>query len=229
MKKNVTAFLEMLAGIISLSAGAAMGIIAGLGQTTSTGTCSAIAGAFGMKVGTAMILVYGFFLLLQILILRSSFRLSGCLQLFPVVIQGWILNYFKYDFPPFQVLDPETYPERFLVFVIGMVLISLGFTCVKCARFVNYPPETFCSIMAEKAGIRFGTGKIVLDFVYVGTSLLLCFVFDLGYEIVREGTLIFAVMNGILINLFMPWVERVFSGVEQAIAFSRKNRYNEMR
>ena len=96
MRRHLNHFLEMLFGITSLSAGAAMGIIAGLGQTTSTGTCSAIAGAFGMKVGTAMILLYGFFLVLQILMLRTRFEISGFLQLVPVVIQGWILNYFKY-------------------------------------------------------------------------------------------------------------------------------------
>ncbi|MBR5474442.1 MAG: hypothetical protein IKU83_03420, partial [Lachnospiraceae bacterium] len=63
MKKSVLHFLEMLFGITVLSAGAAMGIIAGLGQTTSTGTCSALSGALGIKVGTAMIGLYGFFLL----------------------------------------------------------------------------------------------------------------------------------------------------------------------
>ena len=210
MKVHVLHFLEMVLGITSLSAGAAMGIIAGLGQTTSTGTCSAIAGAMGIKVGTAMILLYGFFLVLQILMLRSKFQISGFLQLVPVVIQGWILNYFKYSFPPFLALDPQTYPEKFLIFAVGMVLISFGFTCVKCSRFVNYPPETFCSMASERAGIRFGTGKIVLDFVYVGTSLLLCWFFGLDFGIVREGTVIFAVCNGLLINLFMPKVEILF-------------------
>ena len=208
-------FLEMLLGITSLSAGAAMGIIAGLGQTTSTGTCSAIAGAMGIKVGTAMILLYGFFLVLQILMLRSKFKISGFLQLVPVVIQGWILNYFKYSFPPFQTLAPQTYPERFIVFLIGMILISFGFTCVKCSRLVNYPPETFCSLMAERTGIRFGTSKIVLDFVYVGTSLLLCWIFRLDFGIVREGTVIFAVCNGLLINLFQPRVEKIFENLER--------------
>ncbi len=210
MKTTILHFLEMVLGIVSLSAGAAMGIIAGLGQTTSTGTCSAIAGATGLKVGTAMVILYGFFLVLQILMLRSQFKVTRFLQLVPVVIQGWVLNYFKYDFPPFQTLMPQTYPEKFVNFAVGMVLISLGFTCVKCSRFVNYPPEAFCTLAAERAGIRFGTSKIVLDFVYVATSLLLCFLFRLDFGIVREGTIIFAVCNGLLINLFQPRIERLF-------------------
>ena len=72
-------------------------------------------------------------------------------------------------------------------------------------------------MMAERTGIRFGTSKIVLDFVYVGTSLLLCWICSLDFGIVREGTLIFAVMNGILINLFMPWIERGFRGAERVM------------
>ena len=125
---TVLHFAEMLLGITSLSAGAAMGIIAGLGQTTSTGTCSALAGTLGIKVGTAMMLLYSFFLLLQLLLLRKEFHLTRLFQLIPVVLQGWILNFFKYDFPPFQRLDPQSYPQKFLVFAVGMVLISFGFT-----------------------------------------------------------------------------------------------------
>lgn len=211
MKKSVLHFLEMLFGITVLSAGAAMGIIAGLGQTTSTGTCSAISGALGVKVGTAMIGLYGFFLLLQVILQGRRFRVTALLQMVPVTLQGWILNFFKYDFVPFQLLVPETYLERFVIFFVGMVLISLGFTCVKCARFVNYPPETFCTIVAERVGIRFGTCKIYLDFAYVATTLLLCACFGLDFGIVREGTLIFAVCNGILINLFQPTVEKCFT------------------
>ncbi len=67
------------------------------------------------------------------------------------------------------------------------------------------PPETFCGLAAEKAGIRFGTSKIVLDF-----------------SIVREGTLIFAVCNGILINLFQPRVEKLFRGIENLAIMSHK-------
>ncbi len=210
MKRHIVHFLEMLFGITSLSAGAAMGIIAGLGQTTSTGTSSALAGALGIKVGTAMVILYSFFLLLQVILIGRNFKMTALMQLVPVVLQGWILNFFKYSFPPFQVLAPVSYPARFAVFAAGMVLISLGFTCIKCSHFTNYPPETFCAIVAERAGIRFGTCKIFLDFAYVATTLALCLACGLDFGIVREGTVIFAVCNGLLINFFQPKIEKIF-------------------
>ena len=218
MKTIILHFFEMLFGIAILSAGAALGIIAGLGQTTSTGTCSALAGALGIKVGTAMLLLYSSFLVFQLLLLRRKFRPDRLFQLIPVVLQGWILNFFRYSFGPFQQLNPQTYPERFLVFAVGLCCIGLGFTCVKCSRFVNYPPESFCALMAQQLGIRFGTTKIFLDFVYVAATLVLCWRFGLDFGVVREGTLIFACCDGLLINLFQPRVERLFQRLDIAVA-----------
>ena len=217
MKLQIIRFFEMLLGIISLCAGAALGIIADLGLTTSTGTSYALAGALGIKVGSGMILLYGFFLLLQLMVLGKSFKLTAFIQIVPVVLQGWILNFFKYDFAPFLALSPQSYGERFLVYVIGVVLISFGFTCTKNSRFANYPPETFCAIVSERAGVRFGTGKIAMDFFYVAASLALCFFFGMDYGVVREGTLIFAVVNGMLINFFQPCVEKLFTKAEAAV------------
>lgn len=216
MQRNIFGFMEMLLGITSLCIGSTLGILAGLGQTTSTGTCSAIAGATGLQVGTAMIVLYSFFLLLQILILRRDFHPTRILQLVPVWLQGMILNYFRYSFPPFQSLSPRTYEEKFALFLAGMVLISLGFIMVKCANFLNYPPESFCALLSQRLGIRFGTCKIALDFVYVLTTLAICWTFSLDFDIVGEGTVIFAICNGLLINLFQPRVERLFWHIRAA-------------
>lgn len=210
MRCTIIRFLEMMFGITILCAGATMGILASLGETTSTAACSAISGVTGMKVGTAMIVLYSSFLILQILLLRKKFRLSSFIQLLPVFCQGVILNYFKYQFPPFQNLVLTTYYQRFIIFFIGMVFISMGFTSVKCSRFANYPPEAFCTLVSEKVGIRFGTCKIYLDMFYVILTLGLSAAGGLGFGLVREGTLIFAICNGIFINLFQPTVEKMF-------------------
>lgn len=205
---------EMLAGTSLISAGAALGIISGLGQTTSTGTCSAMAEALGIKIGTAMMLLYGVFMLAQLLFPGERLCPGRLLQMVPVVLQGWILNFFKYRFAPFQQLAPESYPQRFVVFAAGMILISMGFTCVKCCRLANYPPEAFCALAADHLHLRFGTSKILLDFAYVAATLLISRQFGLGGGIVREGTLLFALCNGNLINLFQPRAEQLFDRLE---------------
>ena len=214
-KRAFVLFCEMTLGIALVCAGAALGIIAALGQTTSTGTSYAIALALGIKVGNGLIILYCFFMLLQMLMLGRKFRLSAFIQIIPVVLHGWILNFFKYDFGPFLALNPQTYAERFAVYAIGVVLISMGFCCTKASGFANYPPDTFCALVAERRNMKFGTVKLIVDFCYVGATLLICFVAGLDFGIVREGTVIFAAANGVLINLFLPYIEKLFTAAEK--------------
>ena len=106
----------MLAGVTVLCAGVTLGIIAGLGQTTSTAAASAIAGAAGIKVGTASFYLYGVFFLLQLLMLRSKFEWERCFQLLPILAHGVLLNFFRYRFAPFQYLAPQGYLQQLTFF-----------------------------------------------------------------------------------------------------------------
>ena len=49
----------------------------------------------------------------------------------------------------------------------------------------------------------------------------ICLVAGLDFGIVREGTVIFAVANGVLINLFLPHVEKLFTAVENLCGVSK--------
>ena len=220
-ERALVLFLEMTFGIALVCAGAAMGIIAALGQTTSTGTSYAIALALDIKVGNGLIILYCFFVLLQLVMLKRKFKPLFMIQIIPVVLHGWILNFFKYDFGPFLALNPQSYGERFAVYAIGVVLISIGFCCTKASGFANYPPDTFCALVAKRRNLKFGTVKLIVDFCYVGATLLICLVAGLGFGIVREGTVIFAVANGVLINLFLPHVEKLFTAVENLCGVSK--------
>ena len=173
-KQRLIHAVEMLAGVTVLCAGVTLGIIAGLGQTTSTAAASAIAGAAGIKVGTASFYLYGVFFLLQLLMLRSKFEWERCFQLLPILAHGVLLNFFRYRFAPFQYLAPQGYLQQMLCFLCGMGLISLGFTITKNCNFTNYPAEAFCALVAERVRMRYGTCKIFLDFAYVIFALLIC-------------------------------------------------------
>jgi len=221
IKRAFVLFMEMTVGITLVCAGAAMGIIAALGQTTSTGTSYAIALALDIKVGNGLMILYGLFMLLQVAMLKKKFKPLFLIQVIPVVLHGWILNFFKYDFPPFLALNPQTYFERFFIYAIGVVLISLGFCGTKASGFANYPPDTFCALVAQKRKLKFGTVKLIVDFCYVGATFLLCLLFRLDFGIVREGTIIFAVANGVLINLFLKKVEKAFEAFEKCAGVQR--------
>lgn len=205
---------EVFIGIVLLGMGSTLGIIAGIGQTTAVSSSSAISEAFHIKVGTAMYIEYIIFFILQWIILGKNFKLIFLLQLIPSLVKTSVLNFFKYDFFLFQMINPHNYGERLILFLIGMIFNSLGFTATKCADYVNYPPESFCTAVANKAKLRFGTVKMGLDFVYIAITVVVCYFSGIGFGIVREGTLLFALVNGNLINLFTPYVNKIYKKLE---------------
>ena len=69
--------------------------------------------------------------------------------------------------------------------------------------------------------MKFGTAKLIVDFCYVGATLLICLVAGLSFGIVREGTVIFAAANGVLINLFLPYTEKLFAATEKLCGVSK--------
>lgn len=174
-------------------------------------------GRRGIKVGTASIYLYGVFFLLQILMLRSKFKWERCFQLLPILAHGVLLNFFRYRFAPFQHLAPQGYLQQMLCFLCGMGLISLGFTITKNCNFTNYPAEAFCALVAERVRMRYGTCKIFLDFAYVIFALLICWRAGLGLGVVREGTVIFALLDGVLINLMTPAVRGCFDRLDHIL------------
>lgn len=208
---------EMMIGIAFLGIGSSLGIIANVGQTTSTSTFSAMSGTMHIKVGTAMFLVYVLFLVLQVLLMGKDFKLLSLCQIIPSAIKGRVLNFFRYEFIPFQMLNPVTYQEKAIMFVIGAVFISFGFAATKCSNFLNYPPESFCSMVADKTKIRFGTCKFLLDIIYVASTIVICYMGHLGWGIVREGTIIFALINGPLINFFSPYIRKAYDAAEKIL------------
>ena len=81
--------------------------------------------------------------------------------------------------------------------------------------------------------ILIGIGLLIVGFILIGIEMVLpgfsapgisgiiCLVAGLDFGIVREGTVIFAVANGVLINLFLPHVEKLFTAVENLCGVSK--------
>ena len=81
----------------------------------------------------------------------------------------------------------------------------------------NYPAEAFCALVAERVRMRYGTCKIFLDFAYVIFALLICWRAGLGLGVVREGTVIFALLDGVFINLMTPAVRGCFDRLDHIL------------
>jgi len=77
--------------------------------------------------------------------------------------------------------------------------------------------EEYEALVAERVRMRYGTCKIFLDFAYVIFALLICWRAGLGLGVVREGTVIFALLDGVFINLMTPAVRGCFDRLDHIL------------
>lgn len=136
----------------------------------------------------------------QIVIRRKEFELVQLLQI-PL---SFLFGYFT-DFGMWCVsfIPADVYIVRLLCVIGGVVILGFGISLAVIANVIMNSGEAFVKAVSDKSGKEFGNIKIVFDVICVILSLLLSVVFFQG-EIVgtREGTVISALLTGVVVKLF---------------------------
>jgi uncharacterized membrane protein YczE len=71
------------------------------------------------------------------------------------------------------------------------------------ANLTFMPFEGFCNVIALKLHKQFGTIRRYVDIFFVILSLAIIIMFKIPNTTVREGTIIYTLVFGPLVNLFM--------------------------
>lgn len=136
----------------------------------------------------------------QIVIRRKEFELVQLLQI-PL---SFLFGYFT-DFGMWCVsfIPADVYIVRLLCVIGGVVILGFGISLAVIANVIMNSGEAFVKAVSDKSGKEFGNIKIAFDVICVILSLLLSVVFFQG-EIVgtREGTVISALLTGVVVKLF---------------------------
>lgn len=147
-------------------------------------------------------------LLLGMLAIMRKFKLSYLFSFVTAVLYAVVLKGMEY-FP--QVAEQQI-ALRLALYVIGMVVCSLGV----CLFFHTYiSPEVyelFVKELAEKFGIRIHLVKTVYDCVSSAIALTLSLVFFGWWPLVgiNWGTIVCALINGWIIGQISKLLERYF-------------------
>lgn len=137
----------------------------------------------------------------QILLLRKRFKPIQLLQL-PL---SFLFGFFT-DFCMWLVsfLDVEFYPLRIAFVLIGTVVLALGVALAVIANVIMNSGEAFVKAVSDVTHIQFGNVKIVFDIACILTSVILSLVFfSFTIQGTREGTIIAALLTGIVVKLFL--------------------------
>lgn len=198
-----------LLGLFISAFGMSLLIKSALGQSTVSALAYNLSLVTGIRTGTIVAYVNYLCLVGQIVLLKKDFKPFQLLQLGITFIFGSMVNFFLYDFFLTANLVLADYPLQAATFLVGIAIMAFGVALVFVADFVFLPFEGFCKLLASHLNLPFGKLRVAIDSSLVVISLVLIFTQSLPNTSIREGTLLYALAFGFLINFFLSQLNKM--------------------
>ena len=198
-KELIKRYFLLIVGEFFIGLGIAVSKRSDLGISPISSVANVLSLRFDFfRVGTWLMLWNCLFILIQIAILRKSFKPIQLLQ-FPVSL---LLGVFTdVGVAMVSYISAESYSERLSLVLVGMVLISLGITACVISDTIMNVCESFVNVIAKAYNKSFGGIKVLFDVGCVATSVILSLIFFNGTVVgTREGTLITACLTGFVVK-----------------------------
>lgn len=188
----------LVVGLVIMAFGVAFSIKAGLGTSPISSlpyVLSLLPLPVTLTVGTATIAMHVTLILLQILLLRRRYDPFQLAQL-PVALIFGSLNDFSVW--ALQGITVSTYPARWVLCIIGILLVGVGVSFEVTANVVTLAGEGMVLAVCKVFPVPFGNAKIGFDVTLVVIASVLSLVFLGGLYGVREGTVAAAFCVGLV-------------------------------
>lgn len=159
-----------------------------------------------ISMGNWLIIWNCILILGQIVILRKEFQIIQLLQ----VPLSFIFGYFT-DFGMWCVsfIPVNIYYIRILMVISGIIILGFGIALSVIANVIMNSGEAFVKAISDKYNKNFGNIKICFDVINVLLAVILSLVF-FNFTIVgtREGTVISALLTGVVVKFFTKILEK---------------------
>ena len=153
-----------------------------------------------LSLGTWLIIWNGILIVGQIAILGKRFQPIQILQVPVSFLFGWFtdLGMWMVSFVP-----ADRYPVRLIMVIVGVVILGFGVSLSVIANVIMNSGEAFVKVVSDKLHKEFGNVKIAFDVLCVVLALVLSLLF-FHFAIVgtREGTIISALLTGVVVKFF---------------------------
>ncbi len=147
----------------------------------------------------------------QILILKKEFQLIQLLQLPLSFLFGiftdfgvWCMSYISNNY----------YPIRLLLVLVGIVTLAFGVALSVIANVIMNSGAAFVKAISDICGMVFGNVKIGFDVGCVVLALvILWFLFNGEIIGTREGTILTALLTGVMVNFFVKRISEPINSI----------------
>ena len=201
-KKAKSPFLkgiQLILGLFIMALGVSLSVKADLGVTPISCVPYIYSLVVPFSLGELTIFMNAIFILLQIAILRRKYRYIQLVQLIAVILLGYFIDFTLYLI---SGINPTTYLEQLLTMLISCAFIALGVFLFVKANITYIPGDGLLVVISQTFKKDFGTVKTCFDCSMVTLGIVSSFLFLHKLVGVREGTILAALIVGLLIQLY---------------------------
>lgn len=193
----------LILGLATLAFGVVLSIRSQLGTSPVSSVPYALSYIVPLSVGTLTIILHSFMILLQYLSLRKQFHWTRCLQLLVGMTMGIFIDLMLMWTSAWHM---DHYLGQLFMCLMSCIFTAVGICLIIKADLINLAIEGFYQVISLKYGISFSRCKTIGDILMVLFAMLSALVFTQQVIGVREGTVITALMVGIMIKWIMPYL-----------------------
>ena len=192
-------YLIFLLGLFLSSLGVSLITRADLGTSPISSIPYVLSLSLPWTLGTFTVVFSLLLILLQLLILRRNFQLEHLLQIPSSMAFGAFIDL------TMALLDlslPAWYPIHAALLLVGCVVLGFGVYLEVLANVAMLPGESFVRAVSTTWNTNFGNTKVAFDVSMTVIAALLSLLLSRRLDGVREGTILAALLVGLIARFF---------------------------
>lgn len=159
-----------------------------------------------LSLGTWLIIWNCILIAGQVAILRKRFQPIQLLQVPLSFLFGWFTNFGMWLV---SFIPVNSYIIRLTMVIVGVIILGFGIALSEIANVIMNSGEAFVKAVSDQIHKEFGNVKIAFDVLCVIMALILSLVFfDFTIVGTREGTIISALLTGVVVKFFTKKLKR---------------------
>lgn len=205
-KETIIGYLLFLTGLFIASLGVAFSTKAGLGTSPVSSIPYSVSLvnkwlSFGGWLNVLSIVQ----ITVQVLLLRSKCKpVEIIIQTILAFVYGFLTDF---SCMLIEGLNPDSYYAQFGCMILSCIILALGIWIQLKGNVAMLPGEAMNRAISQVSGLKYENIKIFFDMLYIVIAAIVCFVFLGHLEGVREGSIIAAVLVGMIIKVY-NWMYR---------------------
>ena len=198
-------YLLLILAVMIQSAGIALVVKSLLGTSPISSLTYVLSLISPFTFGQTTFAVNMVFVVFELLMLRRDFPAVFWLQIPVTILFGFCIDFFMQLF----AIVPEAYALKLLLCLLGTALVALGVAGQGIADVLMLAGEGAVYVFARKTGIDFGKVKVGNDISLVAIAAIVSVLTIGTIEGIREGTLISALLTGIIARFYLRHLSRI--------------------